>query len=81
MLCQRGVGFHCHIFWECSLIQPFWISVQSLLQSLLGTSVPLDPVHYLLGLPVPGTSKHARSLATFVLLAGYTLRLAVLLSS
>ena len=31
--CLRDIGTHYHIFWECSLILPFWSSVQSVLQS------------------------------------------------
>lgn len=50
-------------FWDC------WISVQSFLQELFKMDFPLDPVHYLLGLPTPGVPKHTKKLMSFILLA------------
>lgn len=35
----------------------------------MGTSIPLDPMHYLLGLPFHGIHKSKRKLMSFILLA------------
>lgn len=63
--CLKDIGMHYHILWDCPMILPFWNSVQSLLKM----DLPLDPAHYLLGLPIPGVLKHAKKLISFILLA------------
>lgn len=41
----------------------------SLLQRLLEVPLPLDPIHYLLGLPFPGIGKLSNKLVSYILLA------------
>lgn len=67
--CRGDIESHFHIFWDCPLIHPFWMAIQTFIQDLFSVSLPLDPVHFLLGLPIPGLSKCAKKLATFIILA------------
>lgn len=57
------------MFFDCPLIKPFWVYVLTLLQNLLNATMPLNPIHYLLGLPFLCITKTARRLITFILLA------------
>lgn len=67
--CDSSIGTHLHIFWQCPQIQPFWVNVMSILQTLTNTSLPLDPLHYLLGLPFPGLQKTIKKHISYILLA------------
>lgn len=67
--CLKDIGTHYHIFWDCPMIRPFWNLGQSLLQDLFEMDLPLDPVHYLLGLPIPGVPKHTKKCIYLILLA------------
>lgn len=67
--CGTDTGSLFHIFWQCSMIQPFWGEVRLLIQKVLDKSLPLDPLHYLLGLPFPGLTKRANRLLSYILLA------------
>lgn len=66
--CGKFKGTHHHISWQCELIAPFW-SMVSVLQQISDSPIPLDPVHLLLGLPIPGLGKALNKLASYVLLA------------
>lgn len=52
--CRTDIGSLFHIFWECSLIQPFWYDVSLLIQKVVNVFFPLDPLNCLLGLPISG---------------------------
>lgn len=67
--CGRIRGSHYHILWQCDLIAPFWSMVVIMLQQILDSPIPSDPVHLLLGLPFPGLGKNLNKLASYVLLA------------
>lgn len=67
--CNKAVGSQYHILWECPLVTQFWAQIQTVLQKLLGVPIPLNPMHYILGLPVPGIHKSKRKLMSFILLA------------
>lgn len=67
--CNKAVDSHFHFFWECPLVTQFWAQIQKVLEKLMGVSIPLNPMHYILGLPVPGIHKFKRRLMSFVLLA------------
>lgn len=49
--CRNDIGTHYHIYGDCPIIKPFWTYDQTLLQNLLNITIPLNPIHYLLGLP------------------------------
>lgn len=55
--CDSFIGSHFHILWQCPQIQPFWVNVMSIHQTLTNTPLPLDKLHYLPGLPFPGLRK------------------------
>lgn len=57
------------IFWLYPEIQPFWTEVMMLIQTVIGLSLPLDPVHYLLCLPFSGVAKSVKWLISYLLLA------------
>lgn len=67
--CCTETGSHFHIFWTCSLIQAFWLEVMQTLQNVTDLTLPLDPIHYLLGLPCPGIPKPTIRLISYILLA------------
>lgn len=67
--CGESVGSHFHIFWECPVIGPYWTEIQKLLQKLLSTTIQLNPIYILLGLPIPDISKALQKLGSFILLA------------
>lgn len=67
--CSESIGSHFHIFWDCPLIGPYWTKIQDLLQTLLSTPIPLNPMHFLLRLPFPGISKASQKPMSFILLA------------
>ena len=47
--CKR-IGDHTHIFWDCPILIPFWQGIQAEIQSILKIKLPLNPLHYILGL-------------------------------
>lgn len=65
--CTVHNGTLSHIFWECSLINSFWTQVSSLLASLLGKSVPLDPLTYLFETSTKRSTKPISRLVSYVL--------------
>lgn len=67
--CGTDVGSLFHIFWQCSMIQPFWHEVMLLIQRMADVSLPLDPLYYLLGLPFSGIAKKDNRLISYILLA------------
>lgn len=67
--CNKAVGSHFHIFWECPLVTQFWAQIQTLLEKLLEVPIPLNPMHLILGLPFSGIHKTKRRLMSFILLA------------
>lgn len=67
--CGTGVGSLFHIFWQCPMIQPLWHEVMILIQKVVDVSLPLDPLHYLLGLPFSGITKKGSRLISYTLLA------------
>lgn len=64
--CSSYLGTHYHIFWECSIITPFWSQVHGLLEKVL--EIPI-PIHLLLRLPLPKITKPLNKLMAFILLA------------
>lgn len=66
--CVTLAPIYFYIFWECPNIQPFWSTIQAHLQGLFETSLPLDPIHYLVDLPFPGILRHTQKFAAFILL-------------
>lgn len=67
--CGTCTGSLFHIFWQCSMVQPFWHEVMQLIQRVVDVSLPLDPLHYLLGLPFSGITKRSNMLISYILLA------------
>lgn len=52
MKCKQ-IGDHIHIFWDCPILIPFWQGIQAEIQDILKIKLPLNPLHYILGL-TPG---------------------------
>ena len=74
--CQNGQGTHSHMMWSCPLIRPFWVSIQDEIMKLTGVSIPLDPIHYILGADINIIlSKSTQSLLRALL---YAARLSIL---
>lgn len=67
--CGLEVWSLLHIFWQCSLIQPFSHEVMLLLQKVVDLPLPLDPIHYVLGSSLSGIAKHIKQLISYILLA------------
>lgn len=63
------IGSLFHIFWQCSMIQPFWHEVMLLIQKVVDVSLLLDTLNYFLGLPFPGITKQDNRLIAYILLA------------
>uniref|UniRef100_A0A803JGN5 Reverse transcriptase zinc-binding domain-containing protein n=1 Tax=Xenopus tropicalis TaxID=8364 RepID=A0A803JGN5_XENTR len=58
-----------HIFWRCPAIREYWTQILTLLESLLGGNLQLDPLTFLLGSPFPKTKNHLQKLANLILTA------------
>lgn len=49
----KQIGDYTHIFWDCPILIPFWQGIQAEIQGILKIKLPLNPLHYILGL-TPG---------------------------
>lgn len=43
------VGDHTHIFWDCPKISEYWENVQKEIKKCLCKDLPLEPLHFVLG--------------------------------
>lgn len=49
------------MFWDCSILKPFWQGVQAEIQAILNLDLPQDPVHYMIGLSPEGDIEKRRA--------------------
>lgn len=62
-----------HIYWQSPLLQPYWRSVQDLIQRLFDLDIPLSPKIFLLGLLPPSLSRLAKKLTHSLTTAAWCL--------
>lgn len=51
--CWRGCGLlgdHTHIFWDCTKVSEYWKSIQKEITQCLSIDLPMEPIHFILGI-------------------------------
>lgn len=52
-VCWRGcgsLGDHTHIFWDCPKVLEYWKNIQREIKQCLFIDLPMEPIHFLLGI-------------------------------
>lgn len=75
-LCWREcgeVGTHAHIWWQCHLIQSYWVEVLDLIKKISGNEIGLDPWQCLFHAMGVSRKKYRAAITPFLLNAAKAL--------